>query len=64
VVIGLVTFANGAEEVRPLPNRQEGTFIARDFHFQNGETLPEMKLAYTTLGTPQRDSSPSIFRTI
>ncbi|MGZ6231493.1 MAG: alpha/beta fold hydrolase, partial [Syntrophales bacterium] len=47
-----VEFANGAEEVRPLPNRQEGTFIARDFRFQSGETLPELKLAYTTLGTP------------
>ncbi len=60
VVIGLVTFADGAEEVRPLPNRQEGIFIARDFRFLSGETLPELKLAYTTLGTPQRDSSGNI----
>ena len=47
-------------KLKPLPNRQDGTFIARDFQFQNGETLPELKLAYTTLGTPQRDSSGNI----
>jgi len=57
VMLGMVPFADSAEEARPLPNRQEGVFIARDFHFQSGETLLELKLAYTTLGTPQRDSS-------
>jgi len=52
-MIGLVAPAYSAEEVRPLPSRQEGIFIARDFQFQNGEALSEMKLAYTTLGAPQ-----------
>jgi homoserine O-acetyltransferase len=60
MTLSLVVLAYGAEEVRPLPNRQEGTFIARNFQFQSGETLPELKLAYTTLGTPQRDSSGNI----
>ena len=60
VILGPVLFADGAEEVRPLPNRQEGTFIARDFQFQSGATLLELKLAYTTLGTPQRDSSGNV----
>ncbi len=60
LTLSLVAFAYCAEEVRPLPNRQEGIFIVRDFRFQNSETLPEMKLAYTTLGTPQRDSSGNI----
>jgi len=59
-MFGPVVFANGAEEVRPLPKRQEGTFVALDFRFQSGETLPELKLAYTTFGTPQRDSSGNI----
>ncbi len=59
-MLGPVALANGAEEVRPLPNRQDGTFIARDFQFQSGGSLPELKLAYTTLGTPQRDSSSNI----
>src|SRR3990172_7284110 len=60
VMLGLVTLAEGAEEVRPLPNRQEGIFVARDFRFRSGETLAELKLAYTTLGTPQRDASGNI----
>jgi len=64
VMLGPVTFANGAEEVRPLPNRQEGTFIARDFHFQSGECLPELKLAYSTLGIPERDSSGNIINAV
>jgi homoserine O-acetyltransferase len=34
---------------------REGDFIARDFRFQSGEVLPELRLHYTTLGTPRRD---------
>jgi homoserine O-acetyltransferase len=33
---------------------QDGVYIARDFHFASGETLPELKLHYLTLGTPHR----------
>jgi homoserine O-acetyltransferase len=59
-VFGTVVSANGADEVRSLPNRQDGTFVARDFKFQSGEVLPELKLGYTTIGMPQRDSSGNI----
>ena len=63
-MLGPVALANGAEDARPLPNRQEGIFIAHDFRFQSGETLPEMKLAYTTLGTAQRDPSGNIVNAV
>jgi homoserine O-acetyltransferase len=33
---------------------KDGVYIARDFHFASGETLPELKLHYLTLGTPHR----------
>jgi len=33
-----------------------GDFIIRDFAFASGERLPELRLHYTTLGTPQRDA--------
>ncbi len=59
-MFGLVASAEAAGDAQPLPNWQEGTFVARDFRFQSGETLPGLKLAYTTLGTPQRDSSGNI----
>jgi homoserine O-acetyltransferase/O-succinyltransferase len=35
----------------------EGDFVTRDFRFGTGETLPELKLHYRTLGTPRRDAS-------
>ncbi len=34
----------------------EGDYVIRDFHFASGETLPELRLHYTTLGKPRRDS--------
>jgi homoserine O-acetyltransferase len=40
----------------PGPPTQEGDFIARDFRFQSGEVLPELRLHYTTLGAPRRDA--------
>lgn len=34
------------------PTPREGTWIARDFRFHTGEVMPELRLAYTTLGDP------------
>ena len=39
------------------PPPREGDFTARDFHFQDGEVLPELHLHYATLGTPVRDAA-------
>ena len=36
---------------------QEGDFIIHSFRFQSGETLPEVRMHYTTLGTPIKDAS-------
>jgi homoserine O-acetyltransferase len=41
-----------AQEQRPT----EGDFVVRDFRFQSGETLPELRLHYATLGKPVRDA--------
>src|SRR5262249_5383362 len=40
-----------------LPSAVQGDFTIRDFKFDSGETLPELKLHYRTLGTPKRDSA-------
>ena len=37
------------------PNLREDDFIVRDFRFASGETLPELRQHYITLGTPQTD---------
>lgn len=42
------------------PGEKEGDFVVKDFRFQSGETLPEVRLHYTTLGTPRRDSAGRI----
>lgn len=36
---------------------QEGDFFVHNFRFADGETLPDVRLHYTTLGAPQRDSN-------
>lgn len=38
----------------------EGNFVIRDFHFRSGEMLPELRIHYTTLGTPRRDAEGHI----
>ena len=35
---------------------QEGDYVTKNFVFRSGETLPELRLHYATLGTPARDS--------
>src|SRR5260370_27633865 len=35
---------------------KEGDFIPHDFKFSDGQSLPEVGLHYTTIGTPQRDA--------
>ena len=50
------TRQNSDDGAQPLPDRQEGVFVVRDFKFRTGEVLEEMNLGYTTLGTPKRDS--------
>jgi homoserine O-acetyltransferase len=38
------------------PAPTEGDYTIRDFKFQSGEMLPELRLHYRTLGTPQKDA--------
>ena len=54
--LAVVLAATCAAQTPPLATRQ-GDYIAHDFHFRSGETLPELRLHYTTLGTPRRDAA-------
>lgn len=38
------------------PPTREGDFALRNFHFRSGESLPELTLHYTTIGTPRQDA--------
>jgi homoserine O-acetyltransferase len=38
------------------PSPQERDFVVRNFKFASGETLPELRLHYRTLGQPRKDA--------
>ena len=45
-----------AERQRNYPAPGEGDYTSNDFKFRSGETLPELKLHYLTIGTPAKDT--------
>src|SRR5262245_24617079 len=49
-----------AGQAPAAPERQQRDYIVRNYTFRNGETLPEVKLHYKTIGTPLRDASGKI----
>src|SRR5512140_1950278 len=52
------TFSIGGEPTTDAPRtRAAGDFVAKDFRFASGETLQELRLHYTTLGTKRTDAS-------
>jgi homoserine O-acetyltransferase len=53
----LLTFASLTTLAQtPTYTGTPGDYIAHDFHFTSGESLPELKLHYLTLGTPHRNA--------
>jgi homoserine O-acetyltransferase len=42
------------------PNYREADFILKDYVFTGGETLPELRLHYRTIGVPRRDAAGKI----
>ena len=49
--------AQTATRPATAPVGTEGDFRMRDFRFREGGTLPELRIHYTTLGTPRRDAA-------
>lgn len=56
LIVLLVARAAMAQAPAPV----EADFVIRDFRFASGETLPELRLHYYTVGTPQRDASGKV----
>ncbi len=42
----------------PVPT--QGDYVIKDFRFASGQTLPELKIHYRTLGTPRRDANGTV----
>jgi homoserine O-acetyltransferase/O-succinyltransferase len=45
-----------AQQISQLPTSKEGDYVAHDFHFKSGETLPELRIHYATFGAPVRNA--------
>ena len=57
VILSLfIAFGSISVFAADYPAPQSGAFVVKDFQFKSGEKLPEVKLHYYTLGTPQKDS--------
>jgi homoserine O-acetyltransferase len=48
--------AQQAAPLTPVPPK-DGDFITHNFTFADGESLPEMRMHYTTIGTPRLDAN-------
>lgn len=49
----LFALVSGASFGADYPAPQEGSWLAREFRFHTGETLPELRLHYRTVGSPK-----------
>jgi homoserine O-acetyltransferase len=59
-VVVFAVVASLAARAADYPAPADGTFVVKDFQFKSGERLPEVKLHYYTLGTPQKDASGKV----
>ena len=65
LALALLTAQPATAPPSPPPTAQswptrEADFTIRDFRFKSGETLPALRIHYTTLGTPHRNASGAI----
>ena len=48
----LATLAATQVQAADYPEPRKGSWVARDFRFHTGDVVPELRLAYTTIGEP------------
>jgi homoserine O-acetyltransferase/O-succinyltransferase len=56
VLLGAAAWLGGAALAADCPQPAEGDYLIRDFRFTSGESLPQLRIHYRTLGTPRRDA--------
>jgi len=62
VLLSLLATSFGLASDYPAPT--EGDYTIRDFKFASGETLPELRIHYRTLGKPQTDAQGKTTNTV
>jgi homoserine O-acetyltransferase len=53
----LCTASMRSQQAGQWPTPKEDDYVSHDFHFESGETLPELRIHYATFGTPARDAT-------
>ncbi|HYX70958.1 MAG TPA: alpha/beta fold hydrolase [Terriglobales bacterium] len=56
ILLLLLAAVCAGAQVQPQP----GDFVIQNFHFKSGESLPELRIHYYTLGTPQKDAKGNV----
>jgi homoserine O-acetyltransferase len=57
LVAGVIVISAGHVQAADYPAPTPGDFVLKDFRFASGETLPEVRMHYRTIGQPQRDAN-------
>jgi homoserine O-acetyltransferase len=58
-IVGLVAFLawNPAPSSAQTSAPKEAEFLIHDFHFKSGETMPELRMHFRTIGKPMQDAT-------
>ena len=62
LICGALALAAQQEGQSPTP--KEGDYVFQDFHFNSGESLPELRMHYATFGTPVRDAKGKVTNSV
>jgi homoserine O-acetyltransferase/O-succinyltransferase len=60
ISIVLLISAAGILRAGDIPQPVQGDYVIRDYRFRCGQTLPELKIHYRTLGKPVRDEKGAV----
>ena len=63
-LVSIAASALAERENTNWPNYKEGDFIIGDYKFANGQTLPQLKLHYRTLGSAARNAAGEIVNAV
>jgi homoserine O-acetyltransferase len=59
LALGLVIAGPALAETR-WPNQTDGDYVIKNFAFASGETMPELRIHYTTIGTAKKNAAGEI----
>ena len=64
LLVAAPTLAAPAVAAPPGSTPAQGDFVIHDFHFQSGESLPDLRIHYTTFGQPRRDAAGHVVNAV